>query len=142
MWLLLLSMVGVNAYFTGPLGIDWNDGLAYCQSQGSTLASITSNAEMAEAVAVCKAAGDPHGCSIGLTRNSFNGVPAGTLQWVDGSSTTFIQGWTNQDINHQGSEVCTLLWTEFHTGGTRVEDISCELAAGNPFYDNPPLCAG
>ena len=63
MWFSSILIISTDAYFTGPLGLGWDEGLAWCESQGSTLASITSDAEMAEAVALCEVTGDSEGCT-------------------------------------------------------------------------------
>merc|ERR1719410_3076913 len=126
-----------TAYFRGPDLLSWNDAEAYCQSQGSNLASIHDAAENAAAFSVCEAGGN-NVCWIGSNNN--------VASWTDGSSPSGFTDWQSPAPRAQYPYV--LLWYGGWAGGSEEwtqyplcnaipESTTAEPTTSNPTTSNP-----
>eukprot|EP01083_Nonionella_stella_P199547 731638_1 len=118
MILTVLFINTVAAYFRGPELLSWNAAEAYCQSQGSHLASIHDSTENTDAFSVCEADGNSV-CWIGSSNN--------VASWTDGSSPSGFTDWESPAPRAQYPYV--LLW---HGG----------WAGGPENWTQYPLCNG
>eukprot|EP01083_Nonionella_stella_P261164 889557_1 len=142
--IVIYGVATAGAYFVGPTWLEWAEAEAYCNSQGSNLASMHSQNDFNEVVALCDATGDPTGCHIGATLDSY----PGEWKWSDDSATNFgfINGngaqldlniWNTGDM--AGKQHCSYMYR-----GSRewqFEDIDCANRNDN-WGMNPAICNG
>ena len=129
-----------HAYFRGPIPSNYLGASSYCQSQGSTLASIGSVTDWNDAKSVC---GSAH-CWIGVRdiiegRWAWDdGIDIGTSYGFnsDGTATTGQGPWNAGEPNNSGgSEDCVMMYSSASHIGGKYNDAWC-------FSVYYPLCNG
>ena len=137
LWLLICLIIYNNispckTYWIGGTSTEWTNANNFCLGVGTTLASIHSASDMAQAQSVCGG-----GCWIGLLRSG------SSFYWTDGTSYTYTYWAPTEPSNSGGNENCVEIEPSSSGGGYTLKwnDQNCgewNHALCNPI-PTPPL---
>ena len=138
-----------HSYLAGTTTGDYTHAVQYCQSIGTTIASIHSPAQFQQAQQLCQqtvsANGGRSGCYIGLVFDNDTKI----WSWEDGSpidfgfysnnnATTGILPWVNNEPSStiSGREPCVHIWK---LNGYYYNDATCEGTGEFPLCNDIPM---
>jgi len=131
-----------QAYFKGPNAVSFANATAYCQGQGTALATIETQDEYDEAVTAC----DGSDCYIGA-QDQQNGTAEGVYSWSDGTDIALDYGF-NADRTATTGQGPWASGEPNEWKGYQEDCVEIRSSAGNKYNDVPcsgnkyPLCNG